>query len=57
MMKVDRGEFYNGYDAYEDHPCSIGFGATISAPHMHAYCLVRHIFIEIWLTLLIHRNG
>ena len=25
--------------AYEDSPQSIDYGATISAPHMHAYCL------------------
>ena len=25
--------------AYEDRPLSIGFNATISAPHMHAYAL------------------
>ncbi len=25
--------------AYEDHPERIGYNATISAPHMHAYCL------------------
>lgn len=25
--------------AYKDHPQSIDFAATISAPHMHAYCL------------------
>jgi len=25
--------------AYEDRPHSIGYGVTISAPHMHAYCL------------------
>jgi len=26
-------------DAYNDYPHSIGHGATISAPHMHAMCL------------------
>ena len=25
--------------AYEDSPLGINYGATISAPHMHAYCL------------------
>ena len=26
--------------AYEDRPLPIGYGATISAPHMHAHALV-----------------
>eukprot|EP00350_Pseudokeronopsis_sp_OXSARD2_P010950 CAMPEP_0170551766 /NCGR_PEP_ID=MMETSP0211-20121228/9763_1 /TAXON_ID=311385 /ORGANISM="Pseudokeronopsis sp., Strain OXSARD2" /LENGTH=162 /DNA_ID=CAMNT_0010859129 /DNA_START=57 /DNA_END=545 /DNA_ORIENTATION=+ len=39
MRKVDRGEFYNGPGAYEDNPRGISYNATISAPHMHAYCL------------------
>ena len=29
----------NSNFAYEDRPLSIGFNATISAPHMHAYAL------------------
>ncbi|VDP94929.1 unnamed protein product [Echinostoma caproni] len=33
MMAVDRGYFAKS-DAYEDRPLSIGYGATISAPHM-----------------------
>lgn len=40
MLSVDRAEFtpdFNG--AYEDHPLPIGFNATISAPHMHAFAL------------------
>ena len=28
-----------GSSAYEDSPMSIGYNATISAPHMHATCL------------------
>ena len=40
MLKVDRGEFYsNGQSAYMDSPQSIGYNVTISAPHMHAFCL------------------
>ena len=35
---VDRGN-YAPRKAYEDSPQSIGFGATISAPHMHAYAM------------------
>jgi protein-L-isoaspartate(D-aspartate) O-methyltransferase len=36
MAAVDRGHFCGGGSAYEDSPQSIGHGATISAPHMHA---------------------
>ncbi|VDN98047.1 unnamed protein product [Rodentolepis nana] len=38
MMTVDRGYFI-GHNPYEDRPQSIGYSATISAPHMHAYTL------------------
>ncbi|KAI0941920.1 hypothetical protein AcW1_009725 [Taiwanofungus camphoratus] len=40
MSKVDRANYvrYKG-DAYEDSPQTIGHGATISAPHMHAHAL------------------
>ncbi|KAJ2080134.1 hypothetical protein H4R24_003302 [Coemansia sp. RSA 988] len=38
MNRVDRGHF-SRYNPYEDSPQSIGFGATISAPHMHGYAL------------------
>lgn len=33
MSMVDRGHFIN-YSPYEDSPQSIGYGVTISAPHM-----------------------
>jgi protein-L-isoaspartate(D-aspartate) O-methyltransferase len=36
-------------EAYEDHPLSIGWGATISAPHMHAMAmelLLNHNLIK-----------
>lgn len=33
MLKVDRGNF-SKHDHYADAPSSIGYGATISAPHM-----------------------
>jgi protein-L-isoaspartate(D-aspartate) O-methyltransferase len=39
--KVNRGDFVQDADArtaYLDTPLSIGSGATISAPHMHAMC-------------------
>jgi protein-L-isoaspartate(D-aspartate) O-methyltransferase len=39
MRTVDRGDFYHGSGAYDDCPQPIGYNATISAPHMHAYCL------------------
>ncbi|KRY55052.1 Protein-L-isoaspartate(D-aspartate) O-methyltransferase [Trichinella britovi] len=38
MLAVDRG-FYTDSRPYIDSPQSIGFAATISAPHMHAYAL------------------
>ncbi|CDJ44108.1 Protein-L-isoaspartate O-methyltransferase, related [Eimeria tenella] len=38
MLQVDRGHFVS-QDPYLDMPQSIGFGATISAPHMHAIAL------------------
>lgn len=38
MERVDR-KYYSPYPPYEDTPQPIGFGATISAPHMHAYAL------------------
>ncbi|KAI9224962.1 protein-L-isoaspartate O-methyltransferase-domain-containing protein [Blastocladiella britannica] len=39
LEAVDRGLFagaHNAASAYYDQPLSIGFGATISAPHVHA---------------------
>lgn len=38
MTNVDRANYVVNKDmAYEDSPQGIGHGATISAPHMHAY--------------------
>jgi hypothetical protein len=40
MSKVDRKLFVPPTALpYKDSPQVIGFGATISAPHMHSYCL------------------
>ncbi|KAJ6217759.1 hypothetical protein RDWZM_008916 [Blomia tropicalis] len=39
MLAVDRGNFIQANDKYVDSPVRIGFGATISAPHMHGYAL------------------
>ncbi|KAJ2667307.1 hypothetical protein IW148_000002 [Coemansia sp. RSA 1199] len=40
MRTVDRAHFTKSkHDAYNDSPQYIGFGATISAPHMHGYAL------------------
>ena len=40
LLAVDRGYFVHGSSsAYIDSPKSIGFNATISAPHMHGYVL------------------
>ena len=47
MRSVDRG-FYAPHDAYSDFPQPIGYQATISAPHMHAYALVSYKFIHIY---------
>ncbi|KAJ2539615.1 hypothetical protein EV175_006322 [Coemansia sp. RSA 1933] len=38
MRSVDRAHFAL-HSPYEDSPQYIGFGATISAPHMHGYAL------------------
>jgi len=40
MLHVDRGWFCK-HLPYEDHPVSIGHGATISAPHMHGHALTH----------------
>jgi len=39
MLKVDRSHYMNDSDPYRDAPGVIGYGATISAPHMHAFAL------------------
>ncbi|KAF9951788.1 hypothetical protein BGZ72_006765, partial [Mortierella alpina] len=38
MLAVDRGNF-SKYKPYEDAPQTLGYNATISAPHMHAAAL------------------
>ncbi|XP_039284259.1 protein-L-isoaspartate(D-aspartate) O-methyltransferase isoform X1 [Nilaparvata lugens] len=38
MLKVDRGR-YVSHNSYMDAPQGIGYGVTISAPHMHAFAL------------------
>ncbi|KAI9487963.1 protein-L-isoaspartate O-methyltransferase [Zychaea mexicana] len=40
MKAIDRKDYAPRY-AYHDEPQSIGFGATISAPHMHGYALEK----------------
>ena len=40
MIKVDRKDF-SPNSPYEDSPQSINYNVTISAPHMHAYCLEK----------------
>lgn len=39
MRSCDRKNYVVVGDAYQDSPQTIGYGATISAPHMHAACL------------------
>lgn len=41
MRSIDRGQFTGGNYAYYDSPSGIGYAATISAPHMHAWALVK----------------
>ena len=38
MMEVDRADF-SPRNPYQDSPQPINYNVTISAPHMHAYCL------------------
>ncbi|KAK3865045.1 hypothetical protein Pcinc_029303 [Petrolisthes cinctipes] len=38
MLRVDRGK-YSKHNPYMDSPQGIGYGVTISAPHMHAHAL------------------
>ncbi|KAF2364936.1 Protein-L-isoaspartate(D-aspartate) O-methyltransferase [Trinorchestia longiramus] len=38
MLRVDRGK-YSQNSPYQDSPQGIGYGVTISAPHMHACAL------------------
>ena len=38
LLSVDRKDFAP-YSPYEDSPKPINYNVTISAPHMHAYCL------------------
>ena len=39
MLQVDRADFTKSHYPYYDSPQEIGYNATISAPHMHAYAL------------------
>jgi len=39
MKSVDRDNYTKAGSSYQDAPQSIGYGVTISAPHMHAYAL------------------
>jgi len=39
MKSVDRDNYTKSGSSYQDAPQSIGYGVTISAPHMHAYAL------------------
>lgn len=39
MLKTDRASYCPGDQPYLDRPFPIGYGATISAPHMHAHAL------------------
>lgn len=39
MKATDRKLYCRVANPYVDRPYSIGYGATISAPHMHAHAL------------------
>ena len=39
MLQVDRADSTKSHHPYYDSPQGIGYNATISAPHMHAYAL------------------
>jgi len=42
MLKINRKDFVvKSEEAFRDKPSQIGFGATISAPHMHAWALEK----------------
>ena len=49
MNAVDRA-YYAPHNPYQDKPQYIGYDATISAPHMHAYALVSSSLISKNLT-------
>lgn len=56
-MAVDRGYFIS-HNPYEDRPQSIGYSATISAPHMvifaHVHRVVAISSVSIWLFIYFH---
>lgn len=39
MLKVDRGNYCSSSHPYEDRPQYIGWGSTLSAPHMHSVAI------------------
>ena len=49
MLSVDRG-FFAPSNPYEDSPQSLGYGATISAPHMHGIAL-EHLLPNIMVSV------
>jgi protein-L-isoaspartate(D-aspartate) O-methyltransferase len=52
MKSVDRAHFVNK-NPYQDAPQSIGYGVTISAPHMHAAALeLLYDFLQEGMTSL-----
>lgn len=48
MSAVDRGHYVRSGYAYFDAPQQIGYGATISAPHM-VYMNSHYIYIYIFI--------
>lgn len=41
MSSVDRGNYSHPTYAYVDSPQGIGYGATISAPHMVHFLIIK----------------
>ena len=54
MSAVDRAN-YSPYEPYYDSPQTIGFGQTISAPHMHGYAL-EHLLPNLRVSIKNFRN-
>ena len=59
MKSVDRGDFVSS-NPYMDTPQSLGYSATISAPHMHIFALVSLLVNKVsncWKTIYLKRKN
>ena len=58
MKTVDRGDFtQKSGHAYQDSPQLIGYGVTISAPHMVNKKNRKYIFLQNFFVKLIYNLG